>query len=352
MQPKVSVIVPIYKVEKYLDRCIRSLFAQTMKEIEIILVDDGSPDRCPEMCDEYARQDPRIRVVHKKNGGLGFARNSGLEIAAGEYITFLDSDDYVAADMCEKMYAAAKENDADLVLAGMNIVGGVVMDEQDAVERKHCFREKELFIGAEGRKKLAQGFVGAMPGEPEDSRYSYSACKNFYRGDMIRQNEIRFRSEREVVCEDIVFQLEMVPFVEHAVGIPGAYLYYCRNGDSLSKGYREDRFDRCMLSVQKIKEHMPKSIPLAEYRIYLDRQIQAQARVVSIQEIQHAKECGMSARELNARLQRINTSPELSEVLRRYPWYRLPPAQAAFAFAMRFHLPALERLFVELKAKR
>ena len=83
MIPKVSIIVPVYNVENYFDRCINSLINQTLREIEIILVDDESPDNCPEMCDKYAEKDSRIKVIHKKNGGLGFARNSGLDIAAG-----------------------------------------------------------------------------------------------------------------------------------------------------------------------------------------------------------------------------------------------------------------------------
>jgi len=94
-KPKVSVIVPIYNVEKYFERCMRSLLNQTLKEIEIILVDDESPDNCPAMCDEYAGTDNRVKVIHKKNEGLGFARNSGLEIATGEYVAFVDSDDFV-----------------------------------------------------------------------------------------------------------------------------------------------------------------------------------------------------------------------------------------------------------------
>ena len=93
--PKVSVIVPIYNVEKYLDECMVSLLNQTLKDIEIILVDDESPDNCPKMCDEYANKDKRVKVVHKKNGGLGFARNSGLDVATGEYVAFIDSDDWI-----------------------------------------------------------------------------------------------------------------------------------------------------------------------------------------------------------------------------------------------------------------
>ena len=86
MEPLISVIVPVYKVEQYLDECVQSIINQTYKNLEIILVDDGSPDRCPEMCDEYARQDSRIKVIHKPNGGISSARNSGLDIARGEYV--------------------------------------------------------------------------------------------------------------------------------------------------------------------------------------------------------------------------------------------------------------------------
>ena len=96
---KVSIIVPVYNVEKYIDRCMKSLMNQTLHEIEIILVDDGSPDSCPQMCDEYAKQDTRVKVIHKENAGLGYARNSGLEIATGEYVAFVDSDDYVDTQM-------------------------------------------------------------------------------------------------------------------------------------------------------------------------------------------------------------------------------------------------------------
>lgn len=100
MDSLVSVIVPVYNVEKYLDRCIQSIFAQTYKNLEIILVDDESPDRCPELCDQYAEIDSRVRVIHKKNGGLSDARNYGIDQAKGEYIVFVDSDDYIESELC------------------------------------------------------------------------------------------------------------------------------------------------------------------------------------------------------------------------------------------------------------
>ena len=106
IQPRISIIVPIYKVEAYLVQCVESIRDQTIHDIEIILVDDGSPDRCGLMCDEYAQKDSRIRVVHKENGGLSSARNAGIKVASGEYIGFVDSDDYIAKDMFEKLYDA------------------------------------------------------------------------------------------------------------------------------------------------------------------------------------------------------------------------------------------------------
>ena len=101
MNPLISVIVPIYNVEKYLARCVDSIVNQTYKNLEIILVDDGSPDRCPQMCDDYAEKDSRIKVVHKKNGGLSDARNAGMAVATGEYISFIDSDDWIETSMFE-----------------------------------------------------------------------------------------------------------------------------------------------------------------------------------------------------------------------------------------------------------
>ena len=102
--PKISVIVPVYKVEKYLDRCVRSVLAQTFRDFELILVDDGSPDSCPQMCDDWAKKDSRIKVIHQNNQGLSAARNTGIRAASGEYINFIDSDDWVADTLLSDLY--------------------------------------------------------------------------------------------------------------------------------------------------------------------------------------------------------------------------------------------------------
>ena len=114
--PLVSIIIPVYKVEKFLDECVASVAAQTYANLEILLVDDGSPDNCPAMCDAWAARDPRIRVIHKPNGGLSDARNSGIAEAIGAYIYFADSDDTVAPTLVEDCLNAMREYDADLVM--------------------------------------------------------------------------------------------------------------------------------------------------------------------------------------------------------------------------------------------
>lgn len=118
MDSKVSIIIPIYNVEEYLEQCIDSVLAQTHKEIEVILVDDGSPDNCGAICDNYSMKDSRIRVIHKKNGGLSSARNAGLDIATGEYIMFIDSDDFIEQDMVEALLTLKAESSADIVCCG------------------------------------------------------------------------------------------------------------------------------------------------------------------------------------------------------------------------------------------
>ena len=113
---KLSVIVPVYKAEDYLGKCVQSVLNQRFSNLELILVDDGSPDGCPEMCDHFAKNDPRVKVIHKKNGGVSTARNAGLDAASGDYIAFVDSDDWIEPDMYEAMMKKATEFDCDVVL--------------------------------------------------------------------------------------------------------------------------------------------------------------------------------------------------------------------------------------------
>ena len=113
--PKVSVVIPVYNVEKYLDKCVNSILSQTYTDFELILVDDGSPDNCPKMCDEWAKKDSRIIVIHKENGGVSAARNDGIVRASGDYLLFVDSDDYINKDLLKVCYENLLNQDLDIL---------------------------------------------------------------------------------------------------------------------------------------------------------------------------------------------------------------------------------------------
>lgn len=144
MKELISVVIPIYNVEKYLRRCIDSVIKQTYENLEIILVDDGSQDNCAEICDEYAINDSRIKVIHKLNGGLSDARNSGIDIASGKYITFIDSDDYVTKDYIEVLYNALKADMTDLAISSHKVIyeNGTVIEK--ATGEKSILSSKEV----------------------------------------------------------------------------------------------------------------------------------------------------------------------------------------------------------------
>ena len=146
-KPQISVIVPVYKAENYLNRCMDSLLAQTFKDFEILLIDDGSPDKSGEMCDEYARRDSRVRVFHKENGGVSSARQMGMDNAQGEYTIHADPDDWVEPDMLEELYNKAKETDADMVICDFFFeykLGGVICKQAPRCCTAEAIQE-ELF---------------------------------------------------------------------------------------------------------------------------------------------------------------------------------------------------------------
>lgn len=147
----ISIIVPIYNVEKYLHKCVDSLIGQTLKDIEIILVDDGSTDKSGEICDEYRLKDNRIKVIHKKNGGLSDARNAGIDIAKGDYITFLDSDDWIELNMYEKLYKYIKQENADIAQCSYQEVYNEEVNNENAKEEIKIMSGKESLYNFSGK---------------------------------------------------------------------------------------------------------------------------------------------------------------------------------------------------------
>lgn len=213
--PTITVIVPIYKVEKYLHKCIDSIINQTYSELEIILVDDGSPDNCPEICDDYANKDSRIKVIHKANGGLSDARNAGIDNASGEYLMFVDSDDYIEPQMVEILYKALLDNDATISICNYKYV----TDNSDFAVDNDNLPIKDGVIT--GRELLSDIFFG------EKSWYWVVAVCKLYRKELF--DNIRFPvnkiHEDEFVFHKIILQCQKIA----CVALP-MYNYLQRQG--------------------------------------------------------------------------------------------------------------------------
>ena len=211
----VSIIVPIYNIAQYLDRCVQSLVKQTYLDIEIILVDDGSTDNSGKMCDEWEKKDKRIRVIHKINGGLSAARNSGIEVARGDYYVFVDSDDWIAPDMIQVLMS--RVNDADLVCCGMY----VATDEKSDI--KPWF-DKELVLDTEEALDLLI----------ENKIFTSHVMNKIYPRALFEN--IRFPEGK--VFEDIRIMHNILKKCEKILIIPDAYYYYYVRSDSISNVVR------------------------------------------------------------------------------------------------------------------
>lgn len=259
MTPKVSIIVPIYKVEKFLNRCIHSLLNQTLREIEIILVDDESPDNCPQICDEYAQRDNRIKVIHKKNEGLGMACNSGIEVATGDYIAFCDSDDYVDRAMYKAMYKAAIEEQSDIIFTGIQTVDqeGIITPMSQPAEKKSIHDIKQI-------KQYLLNMIASEPSAPKDREIPMSAKIALYKREMITKYNLRFESERIFISEDLIWHIDTLCNAKCICLLPQTFYYYYNNTNSLSKKIRIDRFPLFLKLREEIIQRTKKYGLIAE----------------------------------------------------------------------------------------
>lgn len=351
INPKVSIIVPIYNAERYLERCLNSLRNQTLKDIEIILVDDSSTDSSLEICNQIAAEDSNIKVIHKVNEGAGMARNAALAIASGEYIGFVDSDDFVELSMFEVLYNKAVQYGSDLVMSGVLFVDGNMFSEKGGCIRKTYFDKDTHFDTKETLGKLRMGIVGSLPEDVDDSKYGMSIWKNLFKNEIIKKNNIVFRSEREIYSEDALFMIDYVSCIKKATGISDAFYNYCRNEESISKSYKKDRFEKSLAFVNEVEKRFKKDIKEEEYRIYIDRFWQAMCRVVCSQEIMYAQDNKIKYSALKERLKNICTHSLTLNTLKKYPIWKLPLKQRVFAYGMKYRLYLLLKVLVVLRSK-
>lgn len=287
--PCISVIVPTYNVLPYLDRSMTSLLGQTHRDLDILLIDDGATDGCAARCDAYARQDPRVRVVHQPNGGLSAARNTGLDHAVGDFVAFLDPDDYADPHMLERLLTTLTQAQADTCFCryyDVSADGSVRLAPEDYA--------RSLYTGAE-IDQLLLGMVGSRPHHPHDVEIGMSVWKGLYSLPILRAHHIRFLSEREYLSEDLLFHLDYLAHAGAVAIVPEPLYYYCQNPASLTGVYRADRFAREKRFYEKVSAELALRFPPEVYRPRLDKAFLGRVRRCIAQEAAHNKTaCGTS----------------------------------------------------------
>lgn len=214
--PELSVIVPVYKVEPYLRRCIDSILAQTFRDFELILIDDGSPDNCGVICDEYAAKDSRIRVIHQANQGVSAARNAGLDIARGTYLGFVDSDDWIEPEMYETMLATAKEKQVDVVVCGINYC------EENGTFIRSDLKSEGMYINEQMMASL-YGMPNPLGG---------GCCNKLFHTQIV--NEKRFR-QKIAMAEDWLFLFDCLVQCKSCKKIPNLFYNVVERADSATR---------------------------------------------------------------------------------------------------------------------
>lgn len=253
MEPLISVIVPVYKVEPYLHKCVDSILAQTYRRLEIILVDDGSPDQCGAICDEYAEKDGRVKVIHKPNGGLSDARNAGMRIMSGELVAFVDSDDWIEPTMYERLYALLDQFQADMAFGG-------VADDWECGNAVTTTKTSDY-----GPTPFAEDAVAAM------RRYfhgSWAAWDKLYRAKLF---DGIFYPVGEI-NEDEAIVLHLLDRCDRVCYTNEIFYHYMRrdNGNSITtSAFSEKKLawpQHCEANLHFVQEHYPELIPDAAAR--------------------------------------------------------------------------------------
>ena len=240
--PKVSIIIPVYNVAPYLAQCLDSVINQSLPEIEIILVDDGSTDNSAEICADYALKDSRIKLLSKPNGGLSSARNAGHEHVTAKYLMYLDSDDWINLETCEIALKAIEENNADLVFWTRIKEFPNYSDPVASI-----FREKTIFEGENIKflhRRIA-GLIGEETRIPTQTDAISSAWGKLYRFEIIKQNKVEFTDTKLIGSEDTLFNFDVFYYLKKAVFI-NEYLNHYRkdNPNSLTKNHKSSLMPR------------------------------------------------------------------------------------------------------------
>lgn len=259
----VSVIVPVYRTEKYLSKCMDSLLQQTHFEIEIILVDDGSPDNSPMLCNAYANEDQRVRVIHQKNSGACMSRQTGLNESNGEYVLFVDSDDWIELDMIEQCLKVAVNNNSDCVMCGY------VREYPERSILTSLFEQEFTYDKEQSEKLIHRRIVGLTEKElrnPQCIDNLSSFCMKLYRREIAQKGLVI--SERIIgTSEDTIFNLYALEDCKISYINKCFYHYRKENAQSITTAYKPDLSEKWDIMYEKIKDYIEKSGKCEEYRV-------------------------------------------------------------------------------------
>lgn len=260
--PLVSIIVPVYKAKEYLDQCVQSLRSQSHSNLEIILVDDGSPDECPALCDAYAAKDERIRVIHKENGGLSSAREIGIQNASGDYILVVDSDDWIESDTVASCIEAAQRDNADCVMFGY------IREYPEKSIDTPLFDAGFKYDEAHSEEKIHRRIVGLVSEElhePQRIDSLSSVCMKLYRTKVARKG--RIVSERVVgTSEDTIFNLYALDGCRISYINRCFYHYRKTNAQSITTAYKADLAEKWDVMYSVVQEYIDGSGKAEAYR--------------------------------------------------------------------------------------
>ncbi|XMB85733.1 glycosyltransferase [Mycoplasmatota bacterium WC44] len=221
---EISVVIPLYNVEKYMEKCVDSILNQTFRRFEIILVNDGSPDSSGNIADQYAKKYDNITVIHKDNGGLSSARNAGMEVSQGNYILFIDSDDWAENTLLEKAYNKIKEDDYEVCVFNVNRIN----EKNDISFIQGEQLDNEISIESYGRAEYISNFI------LNKKSHRYSAWNRLYKLSFLRNNQLVFEPNSEIHSEDMLFNLECCLFVTKVCSINDALYYHLLRSGTIS----------------------------------------------------------------------------------------------------------------------
>lgn len=337
----VSVIVPVYNVEQYIEKCVDSLISQTLPNIEIILVDDGSTDKSAEISDAYAKEHSNIKVIHKENGGLGSARNAGMKVANGKYIGFVDSDDYVSERMYKTLLDLVVDNDADCAYCEFTRFWN---NKVNLCENEKC--EVKTYSGDEILNSYLLDRIGCKPSEKEDCTYGASVGLGLFKKDVILRNNINFVSERVFIAEDMIFDIDFIPKCRKIVHTSESLYFYRFNPNSLTTRYVMDRFEKNVTLCHEMKSRLSQIYHSDVYEIRLNRYFLKITRISLIEEVVHINRNGWWTARKN--INRIANNDELEDILKFYPIALLPFKQKMFFFALKHKMYLLVAILIKI----